>query len=595
MNPSTFYRKRGAIRSIPVVSLREAVELVETSKRTESVIVLPPAAGDSTADSHSEEVPDGVAEDTPFEPAGQMEVNVEASSESESEKEIEESSEMHPTKKRKVIIDSPKWSRMGRFKQSLDIGVRSKKMADEYPFLIALSPYQIWKLFFTDTMLQEIVKQTLLYAHREKNDKEFETSVDEIRRFIGIALLSGYHTVPCNRDYWSNQPDLGVQFVSQAMTCGRYRKLAACMHLADNQSLTAGDKTAKVDPLYKKLNENLTQFGIWHDNISIDESMVPYFGKNSMKQFIRGKLIRFGFKLWAMCSSDGFPYHVSIYSGKDPEAVGPLGERVVTKMVDVLEQNSLLNTRHIFFDNFFTSYRLLFALRERGVRATGTIRENRTGGAHKVLMASSELKKKQRGYFDSVCDGRICVVKWMDNSTVCIASNSLTHEPTHVVRRYVKPNPNHSVQQPHIIHQYNSGMGGVDVMDRLLASYRPMLRGKKWWWPLFLNAVNMSVVAAWKVHQHLHRGETDHLSFRRDIVMCLMKTDTPAVTTVSAGRRVDLPDDVRFDGVGHTSSTFSEGRCRVCSKNTKKGCLKCDAHLHSDRGKKCFEHYHSRC
>ena len=80
MNPSTFYRKRGAIRSIPVVSLREAVELVETSKRTESVIVLPNAAGDSTADSDSEEVPDGVAEDTPFEPAGQMEVNVEASS-----------------------------------------------------------------------------------------------------------------------------------------------------------------------------------------------------------------------------------------------------------------------------------------------------------------------------------------------------------------------------------------------------------------------------------------------------------------------------------------------------------------------------------
>ena len=77
--------------------------------------------------------------------------------------------------------------------------------------------------------------------------------------------------------------------------------------------------------------------------------------------------------------------------------------------------------------------------------------------------------------------------------------------------------------------------------------------------------------------------------------MCLMKTDTPAVTTVSAGRRVDLPDDVRFDGVGHTSSTFSEGRSRVCSKNTKKGCLKCDARLHSDRGKKCFEHYHSRC
>ena len=406
-------------------------------------------------------------------------------------------------------------------------------------------------------------------------------------------MLFGYHTVPSNRDYWSNQLDLGVQFVSQAMTCGRYQKIAAYLHLADNESLPAGDKTGKVAPLYKKLNENLTQFGIWHDNLSIDESMVPYYGKNSMKQFIRGKPIRFGFKLWALCSSGGYPYHVDIYCGKDSKAVGPLGERVVTKMVDILERESSLNKHHIYFDNFFTSYQLLSALRERGICATGTIRENRTAGANRVLMASNVMKKKERGYYESVCDGCVCIVKWMDNSTVCIASNSLSHEPTHVVCRYVKPNPNHSVVQPHIIHQYNIGMGGVDVMDRLLSSYRPMLRGKKWWWPLFLNAIKMSLVAAWKVYHHLHAGAMDHLSFRRDIVMCLMKIDS-STAPVSSGHRVDLPDDVRFDGVGHTATTFSEGRCRVCGKNTKKCCLKCDARLHSDRGKKCFEHYHSR-
>jgi len=115
----------------------------------------------------------------------------------------------------------------------------------------------------------------------------------------------------------------------------------------------------QVDPLYMKINDNLTQFGMWHDNLSIDESMVPYYGKNSMKQFIRGKPIRFGFKLWALCSSDGYPYHVDIYRGKDSEAVGPLGERVLSEMVDVLERNSSLNKHHIYFDNFFTSYRLL--------------------------------------------------------------------------------------------------------------------------------------------------------------------------------------------------------------------------------------------
>ncbi|KRZ66395.1 hypothetical protein T08_3914 [Trichinella sp. T8] len=38
-------------------------------------------------------------------------------------------------------------------------------------------------------------------------------------------------------------------------------------------------------------------------------------------------------------------------------------------------------------------------------------------------------------------------------------------------------------------------MGGVDILDKLLSSYRPCLRSKKWWWNLFSNALNLTVVA----------------------------------------------------------------------------------------------------
>ena len=377
----------------------------------------------------------------------------------------------------------------------------------------------------------------------------------------------------------------------QTMTRGRYRKLASYLHLADNAILIPGNKTAKVDPLYEKLNENLVQFGVWHESLSIDESMVPYFGKNSIKQFVRGKPIRFGYKLWALCSYDGYPYHVDIYCGKSAVADGPLGERVVMKMVDVVKCNSALNRHHLFFDNFFTSHRLLTNLSDKKVCATGTIRENRTNGASSVLMSKVVMKKKERGYFDFVCDGKVYVAKWNDNATVCVASNCLTHEPTHVVRRYVKRNPNQAVTQPHLIHRYNQGMGGVDIMDRLLSTYRPMLRGKKWWWPLFLNVINLTVVAAWRVYNNLHGGELDHLGFRRQVTICLVKITRPLV---DYGRPATLPDDVRYGGIGHTLQHVSEGRCRVCGKNTKKACSKCDARLHSDRGKTCFNSYHTR-
>ena len=40
-------------------------------------------------------------------------------------------------------------------------------------------------------------------------------------------------------------------------------------------------------------------------NLSIDEVMIPYFGRHGTKQFIRGKAIRYGFKLWGLASIFG--------------------------------------------------------------------------------------------------------------------------------------------------------------------------------------------------------------------------------------------------------------------------------------------------
>jgi hypothetical protein len=51
------------------------------------------------------------------------------------------------------------------------------------------------------------------------------------------------------------------------------------------------------------------------------------------------------------------------------------------------------------------------------------------------------------------------------------------------------------VAQPLMIVNYTAGMGEVDLLDRLLGAYRPQIKGKKWW-PLFVNLLNMAVVAS---------------------------------------------------------------------------------------------------
>lgn len=124
---------------------------------------------------------------------------------------------------------------------------------------------------------------------------------------------------------------------------------------------------------------------------------------------------------------------------------------------------------------------------------------------------------------------------------------------------------------------------------------RPLIRGKKWWWPLFLNALNVSIIASWRIHCSVCPASLSHLDFRREVTLCLLKVEIPKPRCRSIGGHMpDLPYDIRYDNVGHLKISCTQGRCHICQKNTMYKCLKCDKRLHSDRGKLCFLVYHTK-
>ena len=50
-------------------------------------------------------------------------------------------------------------------------------------------------------------------------------------------------------------------------------------------------------------------------------------------------------------------------------------------------------------------------------------------------------------------------------------------------------------------------------MDRLLEAYRPTIRGIKWYWPLFVNLLNTTVVAAWKIYCQIGDKKITYMNF----------------------------------------------------------------------------------
>ena len=76
---------------------------------------------------------------------------------------------------------------------------------------------------------------------------------------------------------------------------------------------------------------------MFHDELSIDESMVSYYEHHQAKMLIRCKPVRFGYKLWMLCSSDGYPYKAVIYAGAVDRPVEViLEEQVVTEFAKLL-------------------------------------------------------------------------------------------------------------------------------------------------------------------------------------------------------------------------------------------------------------------
>ena len=132
---------------------------------------------------------------------------------------------------------------------------------------------------------------------------------------------------------------------------------------------------SKISFSYNMLNFNLVQFGIFYELLSVDESMVAYFGCHSAKMFIRGKPICFVYKVWCLCESDGYPYPMQIYQGKQSNAISqPLGTHVINNMVSIISSNSNALYRQLYFDNFLTSDHRMIELAKKSVRATGIIR-----------------------------------------------------------------------------------------------------------------------------------------------------------------------------------------------------------------------------
>ena len=143
---------------------------------------------------------------------------------------------------------------------------------------------------------------------------------------------------------------------------------------------------------------------------------------------------------------------------------------------------------------------------------------------------------------------------------------------------------------------YNKAMGGTDQMDQVISTYQPFVHNRKWYWPLFLYCLEVSLYNSWLLYRKLEKDcpFLEHVGSIATSYLNLHQHDRRVFNTEETrfrnsrvAKRVDPA--VRFDGKNHLLEPDpTKSRCELCGKIIQKKCSKCGFKLHDY----CFAAFH---
>lgn len=483
------------------------------------------------------------------------------------------------------------------------------------------TPLQYFKYFVDDDVIQHLVEQTKLYAVQKDVNTSFKVSELEMRMYLGINILSGVIKMPSYRMYWARATRFPA--IADNMSRNVFEKIKSNLHLNDNSRMLPRsdpdyDKLFKIRPFLEKIKSNFQKIPSEEHN-SVDEVLIPCKSRNSLVQYIKSKPHKWGIKMFARCSSAGFMNNFEVYTGK--AATGTTSNLGISGDVVLRLCEDLPSHRNykIYTDNWFTSYKLTCALKNKGILTVGAVRQNRLPNC--TFEDDKNLKKKGRGSFDfrTEITNNVFAVKWFDNKAVHLTSSFVGLDPVNNVQRWSAQHMRYiEVPRPQIVADYNKYMGGVDLNDMLVALYRMNLGTKKYYMRIFFHIIDVCIVNAWLLYRKSVgnvKKVKPLINFKAEIAHGLLtygriyssRRGTPTSRQASASPSNPLykpgPSrlstlDSRFDNIGHMPLyEKKKNRCKHChniNAYSRMKCIKCNVHLCFTEKKNCFIDYHTK-
>ena len=303
----------------------------------------------------------------------------------------------------------------------------------EYSILDSITPYDIFKLFFSNEILRTIVNNTNKYGKQKKEDSWMDIDFYEFLTWLGIIIYSGIYKTPSFKDFWNKDERMPIHFITSYMQLQTFKKIKNFLHISDIYS----DHPfwySKLEPLASHINDVSQSIYIPSSNVAVDEMIIRFCGRSAHTFRMKNKPTPEGYKVLALCDA-GYTYSFMFTSRieKDHEIeqiehLNKMGNQVY-HLIKKLPSNQSFN---IFMDNYFSSIKLFKFLREKGIGACGTVRTNSSGFPPILKIKNKNLEWDT---LSGVVVDDVLAVLWMDNGPVTMLST--IHEITGKLISYV--------------------------------------------------------------------------------------------------------------------------------------------------------------